>query len=144
VRALICLATLYGKETTPWSPLFLRVHPLGAVLIGQPVVCTNFALQCNVLIAMLKTTSILSRSLSQDLQDLGYKSWSLYGTHSFRGGGCQHRIKDNKWTIDMVAGWGGWSQIEAQTMFRYFYSPNDNHEYMANYDCNVGKRHCSY
>jgi len=111
----------------PSGPLFLRVHGLGAVLVGQPV-----------------TSSILSRSLSQDLQGLGYKFWSLYGTHSFRRGGCQHRIKDNDWTIDMVAGWGGWSQIEAQTMFRYFYSPNDNHEYMADYDRNIGKRHRSH
>jgi hypothetical protein len=72
VRALIRVAMLYGKETTPWSPLFLRVHPLGAVLTGQPVVRTNFAFQCNVLIVkmlMLKTTSILSHSLSQDLQE---------------------------------------------------------------------------
>jgi hypothetical protein len=33
----------------------------------------------------------------------------------------------------MVAAWGGWSQLEAVTMFRYFYSPNDNHEFMSDY-----------
>jgi hypothetical protein len=70
-----------------------------------------------------KTGSIVSRALSKDLQSLGYTSWSLYGTHSFRRGGCQHRIKDNGWSVDMVAGWGGWSQVEAQTMFRYFTHP---------------------
>jgi hypothetical protein len=42
----------------------------------------------------------------------------------------------------MVAAWGGWSQVEALTMFRYFYSPNDNHEYMVDYDRNVSKRQC--
>ncbi|TFY81507.1 hypothetical protein EWM64_g2501 [Hericium alpestre] len=65
---------------------------------------------------------------------LGYRSWALYGTHSFRHGGCQYRVKDKGWSVDMVAAWGGWSQVEALTMFRYFYSPNDNHEYMAEYD----------
>jgi hypothetical protein len=40
----------------------------------------------------------------------------------------------------MVAAWGGWSQVEAVTMFRYFYSPNDNHEHMIDYDRNDGKR----
>ena len=36
----------------------------------------------------------------------------------------------------MVAAWGGWSQIKAVTMFQYFYSPNDNHEFMNDYDHN--------
>jgi hypothetical protein len=85
---------------------------------------------------------MLSRVLTTDLQDLGYRSWALYGTHSFRRGGCQHRIKNKGWSIDMVAAWGGWSQIEAITMFRYFYSPNDNHEHMADYDRNAPKRQC--
>ncbi|KAJ6450329.1 hypothetical protein DFH09DRAFT_1118316 [Mycena vulgaris] len=37
-------------------------------------------------------------------------------------------VKTNAgWTIDMIAAWDGWSQVEAITVFRYFYSPNDNH-----------------
>ncbi|KAK6984488.1 hypothetical protein R3P38DRAFT_2550138, partial [Favolaschia claudopus] len=64
---------------------------------------------------------------------LGYASWALYGTHSFRRGGCQYRIKVKRWSADMVAAWGGWSQVE---VFRYFYSPNDNHEFMHDYDRN--------
>lgn len=85
---------------------------------------------------------MLSRALTTDLQDLGYRSWALYGTHSFCRGGCQHRIKNKGWSVDMVAAWGGWSQIEAITMFRYFYSPNDNHEHMSDYDRNAPKRQC--
>jgi len=85
---------------------------------------------------------MLSQALTTDLQDLGYKSWALYGTHSFRRGGCQHRIKNKGWSVDMVAAWGGWSQIEAITMFRYFYSPNDNHEHMVDYDHNAPKWQC--
>lgn len=45
-------------------------------------------------------------------------------------------MKVKGWTVDMVAAWGGWSQVEAVTMFRYFYSPNDNHERLDFYDCN--------
>lgn len=71
---------------------------------------------------------------------LGYSSWALYGTHSFRRGGCQHWIRDCGFDVEMVAAWGGWSQVEALTMFHYFYSPNDNHEYMVDYDQNDGKR----
>ena len=91
---------------------------------------------------LLQSSTMLSRALTTDLQDLGYKSWALYGTHSFRRGGCQHRIKNKGWSVDMVAAWGGWSQIEAITMFRYFYSPNDNHEHMVDYDRNAPKRQC--
>ncbi|KAJ7792817.1 hypothetical protein B0H14DRAFT_2623484 [Mycena olivaceomarginata] len=106
VRAFILLASLYGPHIKKSGPLFLR------------------------------TASVLGRSLSKDLQELGYASWALYGTHSFRRGGCQYRIKVKKWSAGEVAAWGGWSQVEAVTMFRYFYSPNDNHEFMQDYDKN--------
>ncbi|KAJ7810099.1 hypothetical protein B0H14DRAFT_2607608 [Mycena olivaceomarginata] len=106
VRAFILLASLYGPHIKKSGPLFLR------------------------------TASVLGRSLSKDLQELGYASWALYGTHSFRHGGCQYRIKVKKWSAGEVAAWGGWSQVEAVTMFRYFYSPNDNHEFMQDYDKN--------
>lgn len=89
---------------------------------------------------LIKTNNILSRALTADLQSLRYKSWALYGTHSFCRGGCQYRIWHKDWTVAMVAAWGGWSQVEALTMFRYFYSPNDNHEYMVDYDRNDAKR----
>lgn len=91
-----------------------------------------------------QTTSMLSSALTSDLQALNYKSWALYGTHSFRRGGCQYRVGVQNWTVAMVAGWGGWSQVEALTMFRYFYSPNDNHEHMAEYDRNHGPKRLKY
>ncbi|KAK7034806.1 hypothetical protein R3P38DRAFT_3493029 [Favolaschia claudopus] len=92
VRAFILLASLYGPEIKKTGPLFLHVTAQGDVMQSQPL-----------------TASALSRSLSRDLQGLGYSSWALYGTHSFR---------------------------RAVTMFRYFYSPNDNHEFMHDYDRN--------
>ena len=42
----------------------------------------------------------------------------------------------------MVAAWGGWSQIKVITMFWYFYSPNNNHKHMAEYDHNTPKWWC--
>ncbi|KAL1758035.1 hypothetical protein FB107DRAFT_259286, partial [Schizophyllum commune] len=119
VRAIIRLVYIYGRDLPKSGPLFLRVRAQGAIDQKKPF-----------------TSSALSRALVRDLQELGYISWNLYGTHSFRRGGCQYRIKVKGWTVDMVAAWGGWSQVEAVTMFRYFYSPNDNHERLDNYDCN--------
>ena len=115
--------------------LLSRAHPWFVLAFSKSLMHTVFAHLHDV-----QTSSMLSHALATDLQSIGNKSWALYGTHSFRRGGCQHRIKDNGWTADMVAAWGGWSQVEAVTMFRYFYSPNDNHEFMAEYDRNMPKR----
>jgi hypothetical protein len=140
VRALIRLATLYGEDIELSGPLFLRVNSTGAVMQPQPVVSLTRHTAPSLTHFFFQTSGILSRALSKDLQNLGYLSWALYGTHSFRRGGCQHRIKDKGWSVDMVAAWGGWTQVEAVTMFRYFFSPNDNHEFMDDYDRNDGKR----
>ena len=118
-----------------WTSRVLSVRNLWCILhfsIPFPSQADN--------IYLIKTNNILSRALTTDLQSLGYKFWALYGTHSFRWGGCQYRIWHKDWTVAMVAAWGGWSQVEALTMFRYFYSPNDNHEYMVDYDRNDAKR----
>jgi hypothetical protein len=144
VRALIRLAMLYGEDVALSGPLFLRVNSTGAIMQPQPAVSLNlpplsFATMSSLHL-FFQTSGILSRALSKDLQNIGYLSWALYGTHSFRRGGCQHRIKNKGWSVDMVAAWGGWTQVEAVTMFRYFYSPNDNHEFMDDYDRNDGKR----
>ncbi|KAF7967243.1 hypothetical protein HWV62_35061 [Athelia sp. TMB] len=119
MRALIRLSMVYGPEVSTSGPLFLRVNQIGAVT-SEPL--TNFT---------------LSKALTGDLQALGYADWALFGTHSFRRGGCQYRIRVKDWDVAMVAAWGGWSQVEAITMFRYFYSPKDNHEYMTEYDRNT-------
>ena len=86
---------------------------------------------------------MVSRALTGDLQALGYKFWVLYSAHSFRRGDCQYRIEEKDWAVDMAAAWGGWSQVEVVTMFRYFHSPNDNYEYMVEYDRNMPKRRWS-
>ncbi|TCD59839.1 hypothetical protein EIP91_011335 [Steccherinum ochraceum] len=123
-RMLILLGMVYGKTIRPTGLLFRKINNSGHA--------TKAPL----------TTAVLHRSLMTDLQALGYTTWALYGTHSFRRGGCQFRIKVQGWAPDAVAAWGGWSQLEAVTMYRYFYSPNDNHEYMAEYDRNYPKRVC--
>ncbi|KAF7311911.1 hypothetical protein MIND_00202500 [Mycena indigotica] len=120
MRALIRLAMVYKSSGIQWSgPMFLQVAASGAIQQDRPL-----------------TSSVLSRALSRDLQNLGYSTWALYGTHSFRRGGCQYRVEVQKWPIARVATWGGWSLLEATTMFRYFYSPDDNHELMYDYDRN--------
>jgi hypothetical protein len=84
MRALICVAMLYGDRDLS-GPLFLKVNKQGAVS-QEPVV--HFTL-FNPLplttdtIYLIKTNNILSCALTTDLQSLGYKSWALYGTHSF-------------------------------------------------------------
>ncbi|KZP06356.1 hypothetical protein FIBSPDRAFT_902846 [Athelia psychrophila] len=121
MRAIIRLRLAYGDSKVPTGPFFLKVNGYGAIT-DDPI-----------------TNTVLGKALTQDLQKLGYSAWALYGTHSFRRGGCQYRIRVKDWTVDQVAIWGGWSQVEAITMFRYFYSPNDNHEYMNDYDRNDGQ-----
>ncbi|KAF7318186.1 hypothetical protein HMN09_00326800 [Mycena chlorophos] len=120
MRAMIRLAMVYRSSGVTWSgPMFLQVTASGAIDQTRPL-----------------TSSVLSRALSKDLQSIGYSTWALYGTHSFRRGGCQYRVEVKGWPIAQVAAWGGWSLIEATTMFRYFYSPDDNHELMHDYDKN--------
>ena len=122
-RVFLLLATIYGKDVEPQGPLFRYINNYGHAERDKPL-----------------TTSVLHRGLMTDLQALGYSTWAMYGTHSFRRGGCQYRFKVKHWPPDQIAAWGGWSQVEAVTMFRYYYSPNDNHEYMSEYDRNVPKR----
>ena len=126
--------TCQGPCSSSWTSRVLSVKNQLCVL------CVFQSLHHNQPDWFAKTNNILSHALTTDLQNLGYKSWALYGTHSFRRGGCQYRIRHKDWSIAMVAAWGGWSQVEALTMFRYFYSPNDNHEYMMDYDRNDAKR----
>jgi hypothetical protein len=123
------------------GPLFLQVNKNGAIIQEQAIVSTSFLLLvCSEHLRELQSSAALSRMLTHDLQALNYGSWALYGTHSFRRGGCQYRVAVKRWSVDMVAKWGGWSQIEAQTMFRYFYSPRDKRDGMLYYDNNDTKR----
>ncbi|KAF7323498.1 hypothetical protein HMN09_00131000 [Mycena chlorophos] len=120
VRAVIRMATAYKSSSVTWSgPMFLQVTASGAIDQTRPL-----------------TSPVLSRALSKDLQSIGYGTWALYGTHSFRRGGCQYRVEVQRWPIVQVAAWGGWSLVEATTMFRYFCSPDDNHEHMHDFDKN--------
>lgn len=96
-------------------------------------------LQLDYLRVLSQTSSAVARALGNDFQTLGDRNWVLYRTHSFRRGGCQHRLRQN-WTLGQVAKWGGWSQQEATTMYRYIYSPRDNYGNMEDFDRNDGKR----
>ncbi|THH30981.1 hypothetical protein EUX98_g3220 [Antrodiella citrinella] len=121
-RIFCLLADLFGPSVDPTGPLFVYVDRRGNIEPGHAL-----------------TTSVVHRALMADLQALGYSSWAVYGTHSFRRGGCQYRVHHRGWNVSEIAAWGGWTQLEAVTMYRYFYSPTDNHEYMAHYDRNLPK-----
>ncbi|TCD60123.1 hypothetical protein EIP91_010697 [Steccherinum ochraceum] len=125
-RTFMLLAYLYrpgqpGSTFVPEGPVFNFVDKRGMGVQGRPL-----------------TTTIIQRALAADLQAIGYSNWALYGTHSFRRGGCQYRVQIG-WTISEICAWGGWTQVEAVTMYRYFYSPSDNHEYKDEYDRNLPK-----
>ena len=150
-RALIRLARIYGRDYPKTGPLFLQMNNYGVVM-GKAIVCYPYWLLREVPVAHPpgpcplflghQTTPMMTHHLATDLQSLGYKSWSMYGTHSFCCGGCQHQLHEQNWTPAMLASWGGWSQVEATTMFHYFYSPNDNDERMIDYDHNDSKMLC--
>lgn len=123
MRMLILLAELYPTTISYSGPLFLKVSKQGAVLEAE-----------------LMSTAQLGCALTADLQALGYSCWAMYGTHSFRYGGFQYRVKQQSWTVAMVAAWCGWSQVEALAMFRYFYSSVDNAQGLVDYDRNEPKR----
>ena len=57
-----------------------------------------------------------------DLQAIGIDKWSLYGTHSFRWGGSQYFLYDQKKTINQIRNWGGWTD---DTIYRYLSGLHD-------------------
>lgn len=126
MRALIRLAMLYGTDVPHRGPLFLAIAPSGAVTTNTPVSSPPFPAKFHTtdVFRHEQTSSSLHAALIKDLQALSYCDWSLYGTHSFQRGGTQHRLKQG-WTPAMVASWGGWSQVQAVTMYKYYYSEND-------------------
>ncbi len=135
VRALIRLRIVYGSAIKPTGPLFLQISPSGAVVVGTPVVFIPKTFLYGPRSSLIfQTKGIIDRAVATYFQAIAEKDWALFGTHSFRRGGCQDRLENCRWSPAMVAAWGGWSQLEAVTMFRYFYSPHDNSEKMIEYD----------
>lgn len=61
-----------------------------------------------------------------DVKSIVGKSYYLYGTHSFRRGGCQYFHCDLKWNLKRVCDWGGWSvAFDNMTIVRYLVSTID-------------------
>ncbi|GJE98264.1 hypothetical protein PsYK624_144900 [Phanerochaete sordida] len=118
-RMRILLVSLYGAAPDRNAPMFVQVDDSGALLMNKPM-----------------TAAQLSRSLQHDLRTIGETKWHLYRTHSFRRGGAQYRLEQG-WSTGKVAQWGGWSQVEAITMFRYFWSPGDFSGFMHHFDRNA-------
>ena len=52
---------------------------------------------------------------------------TLYGTHSFRRGGCQYFSSVLGWAIRKLCDWGGWStNFDNLTIVRYLMGVNDD------------------
>ena len=75
MQALIWLAVLYGENVSLSGPLLLKVNKNGAVLQDTLLVSEQidfFLLQLFTINDTIQTSSMLSCSLTTDLQDLGY------------------------------------------------------------------------
>ena len=59
-----------------------------------------------------------------ELRKIGIWSWNLYGTHSFRRGGCQFYLSIRRKTLGEICAWGGWSDLSVA--FRYMIGSNDD------------------
>ncbi|KZP30351.1 hypothetical protein FIBSPDRAFT_884262 [Athelia psychrophila] len=81
------------------------------VMLGTHKSTQTVGKQGTVLETEPMSTSQFVCALTVDLQALGYSYWVMYGTHSFRCGSCQYRVKHKAWTVAMVAAWGGWSRL---------------------------------
>ena len=99
------------RENKIGGPLFLRIDHNGRIDHERQLRYPAFKLQ-----------------FEADLRSIGYSKWYLYGTHSFRRGGCQywHHYANPRWTLRQLCAWGGWSlEFDNMTIVRYLMGEND-------------------
>lgn len=99
------------RGSTIEGPLFPRIDRNGRIDHGHQLRYPAFKMQ-----------------FEADLRELGYAKWFLYGTHSFRRGGCQywHHYAYPRWTLRQLCSWGGWSlEFDNMTIVHYLMSEND-------------------
>lgn len=65
--------------------------------------------------------------LRNNLCDIGLDP-RMYGTHSFRRGGCQYLHMSLRWPMRQICAWGGWSEAfdNTGTIFKYLISWTDS------------------
>jgi hypothetical protein len=102
VRAYLWWLNLRGEGD---GPLFL-LDKQGTLIRGQRMSYSSF-----------KTR------LQDELRQIGLARWRLYGTHSFRRGGCQYYLFVQMKTYKDVFAFGGWSNIK--DAMRYMVGSND-------------------
>src|SRR3954454_13719580 len=59
-----------------------------------------------------------------ELREIGVWNWNLYGTHSFRRGGCQFYLHVRQKSLRDIYAWGDWSNHSVA--MRYMIGPNDD------------------
>ena len=64
---------------------------------------------------------------AKDMNAIVGNSCYLYGTHSFRRGGCQYYYCELGWNLKRVCDWGGWStEFDNLTIVKYLVGHLDN------------------
>lgn len=99
------------------GPLFLHVDDYGRIASKEAPQRLSY--------------STFKSQFEKQLKAMGYRKWWLYGTHSFRRGGCQYyhaylEPKEDRWSFKKLADWGGWSEnFDSNSMYRYICGAND-------------------
>ncbi|KAF9513481.1 hypothetical protein BS47DRAFT_1344256 [Hydnum rufescens UP504] len=105
---------LYPQPDTPHiCPLYAYTWWISVV----PIMCDSHTL----------TQTHFLELFRHNLMDVGIDP-QPYGTHSFRCGGCQYLHQRERWSIQDVCEWGGWtySYDNPGSVFKYLISWSDD------------------
>ncbi|KAK0466670.1 DNA breaking-rejoining enzyme [Armillaria novae-zelandiae] len=113
------LATWIGTSKITHGYLFPHIDKR-----GRPITAKNSAMVKSEV--LYKKPDVFLELFRNNLWDLGISPY-VYGTHSFRRGGCQWLSCDLRWSIRQICEWGGWSSdFSHLTIVKYLISSNDN------------------
>lgn len=59
-----------------------------------------------------------------ELRQIGIRNWNMYGTHSFRRGGCQFYLSRGR-TLTEICAWAGWDE-DIDMALRYIIGTNQH------------------
>lgn len=95
----------YGFDTRINQPLFVPFNKGQQPLFGQDV-----------------TYKVVNKNIGEYLMFFHGMNYKLYGTHSFRRGGCQYLSVHLGWDIKKICDWGAWVlDFHAPQVIRLFF-----------------------
>ena len=93
---------------------------------NTPMVSLNKYINSSLHWIQLQTSEQFLELFRNNLLDININHY-LYGTHSFRRGGCQYFAAYRRWSLRRICDWGGWStEFSNLTIVKYLISWNDN------------------